>query len=523
MIATGGLLRISARRQDSFRSRNHVKKRKRKAKKKCKSDVVVVKGKLKLFSISGLIAAFGILVLLIGIAMTVMGYWPKGTDIFETIKVQSYNTTNTTSLETTLEIISNFLASYLHSEKLKVLGPLIMGIGIFLFICANTVLHENRDKKTKIINIRDIYSTVIDVHNLRTKDCGPLNGFVNYVQSKSMDNLKSPDSFCAAMLAKSTWRTPQGNTVKPMDPKDNVGKKHCDFVANLQQQIPKDSKTFSDTVYSICRDRIKMNDRTQMPQMCGAKSIVTSSISAFTLPVIKLNNCVLEEGVAKYGKNGNETQASEKCNETQQASDHFASDQIETIESISADITISSDHLGENNQSTETETSNTSWLNGNQLVSNKSSQNSSSQVSQVSPVPLQKTGSNPTLHTLSIHSKLMNLDDYPSTSMIQDEGIDPSCTHSDCTNSKGYIKLGDKDSFESTLVLPEAIDKSSDDCTKSLNKGIIQESIMPSNEQKGDKLQRCVQRQYTKREKLLMISSSHNTLQDDDDDEIDSN
>ncbi|XP_067887049.1 transmembrane protein 200A-like [Heterodontus francisci] len=523
MIATGGLLRISARRQDSFRSRNRANKHKRKAKKKCKSDVVVVKGKLKLFSISGLIAAFGILVLLVGIAMTVMGYWPKGTDVFKTIKVQSYNTTNSTSLETTtLEIISNFLASYLHSEKLKVIGPLIMGIGIFLFICANTVLHENRDKKTKIINIRDIYSTVIDVHNLRTKDCGPFNGFVNYVQSKSMDNLKSSDSFCAAMLAKSTWRTPVGNTVKPMDPKENVGKKHCDFVANLQPQIPKDRKTFSDTVYSICRDRIRMNDRTQMPQMCGAKSIVTSSISAFTLPVIKLNNCVLEEGNARYGKNGNEAQTSEKCNETQRAFDHFASDQIGTVESISADITVSSDHLGDNKQDIETETSDTSWLNANQLVSNKSLQNPSLQMSQVSSVPFQRTGSNLSLHTLSTHSKLMNLDDYPSMSMMKSEGIDPSCAHLDCTNSEDYIMLGDKNTFESTVVLPEAIDKSGDDCTENLNKDIIQESIKPSNEQKVNKPQRCVQRQYTKREKLLIISGSHNTLKIDND-EIDSN
>ncbi|XP_014385517.1 PREDICTED: transmembrane protein 200C-like, partial [Myotis brandtii] len=58
-------------------------------------------------------------------------------------------------------------SGYLNSDKLKVFGPLIMGIGIFLFICANAVLHENRDKKTKIINLRDLYSTVIDVHSLR--------------------------------------------------------------------------------------------------------------------------------------------------------------------------------------------------------------------------------------------------------------------------------------------------------------------------------------------------------------------
>uniref|UniRef100_UPI00398F05B5 transmembrane protein 200A-like n=1 Tax=Pristiophorus japonicus TaxID=55135 RepID=UPI00398F05B5 len=524
MIATGGLLRISARRQDSFRSHNRVTKRKRKAKKKCKNDVVVVKGKLKLFSISGLIAVFGILVLLFGIAMAVMGYWPKGSDIFETITVHSYNTTNSTRLETTtLEIISSLLASYLHSEKLKVLGPLIMGIGIFLFICANAVLHENRDKKTKIINVRDIYSTVIDIHNLRTKDCGPFNGFVNYMQSESMDNLKSPDSFCAAMLAKSTWRTPVGNTVKLMDPKEYAGKKYCDSVANLQQQIPKDRKTLSDTVYSICRDRIKMNDKTQMPKMCGAKSIVTSSINAFTLPVIKLNNCVLEEGDAKYGKNGNKAQTSEKCNEPQREFDHVASDQIATIECISTDATISSDRLGDNNQDIETETSNTSWLNGNQLVSNNSSQNPSPRVSQVSPALFQRElGSNLSLHILSTHSELLNLDDYSSTSVMQSDGIDPSCAHLDCTNSKGYIKLGDEDSFESTLMLAEAIDQSSDDGTKNPNKDIIQESITSSNEQMVDKPQRCVQRQYTKREKLLMISCSHSTLNIDND-ECDSN
>lgn len=65
-----------------------------------------------------------------------------------------------------------------------------MGIGIFLFICANAVLHEDRDRKTKVINLRDIYSTVIDLHS-RHKASGssanPLNGLVNYVQSKSLE------------------------------------------------------------------------------------------------------------------------------------------------------------------------------------------------------------------------------------------------------------------------------------------------------------------------------------------------
>lgn len=90
------------------------------------------------------------------------------------------------------------LCRYLYSDRLKVYGPLIMGIGIFLFICANAVLHENRDKKTKVINLRDIYSTVIDVHSIRKPrppsdgsthlpSANPPNGLVNYVQSQSLD------------------------------------------------------------------------------------------------------------------------------------------------------------------------------------------------------------------------------------------------------------------------------------------------------------------------------------------------
>ena len=38
---------------------------------------MVVKGKLKLCSVSGLMAALGILVLLVGVVMAALGYWPR--------------------------------------------------------------------------------------------------------------------------------------------------------------------------------------------------------------------------------------------------------------------------------------------------------------------------------------------------------------------------------------------------------------------------------------------------------------
>ncbi|XP_008046758.1 transmembrane protein 200C [Carlito syrichta] len=216
MIATGGLLRISARKQDPLRPPSQIPKRKRKTKKRRKNDVVVVKGKLKLCSISGLIALCGILVLLVGIAMAVVGYWPKahganreggkqpppagsshrvpatahstpsgsknrsgshpgtpgggnsssGSAPGSTPPARPAAPSSSSSSSTSVGFFFRVFSGYLHSDKLKVFGPLIMGIGIFLFICANAVLHENRDKKTKIINLRDLYSTVIDVHSL---------------------------------------------------------------------------------------------------------------------------------------------------------------------------------------------------------------------------------------------------------------------------------------------------------------------------------------------------------------------
>ncbi|KAL6097435.1 tmem200c [Pungitius sinensis] len=241
MIATGGLLRINARRQDSLRAKPHkahTHKRKNKSK---RNEVVVVKGKLKLFSVPGLVAALGVLVLLVGVVMAVLGYWPRDGLFFsarlqEATAMASVSSTRSTAAEAQgaeeamrprgeeggeggdngfnrTEIngtigrlqggfLEDFLYRYLYSDRLKVFGPLIMGIGIFLFICANAVLHENRDKKTKVINLRDIYSTVIDLHGLRkhisSSSSNPLNGLVNYVQSKSLE--AKPRAYPASLL-----------------------------------------------------------------------------------------------------------------------------------------------------------------------------------------------------------------------------------------------------------------------------------------------------------------------------------
>ncbi|KAM9632999.1 transmembrane protein 200C [Trichechus inunguis] len=317
MIATGGLLRISARKQDPLRPPSQVPKRKRKAKKRRKNDVVVVKGKLKLCSVSGLIALCGILVLLVGIAMAVVGYWPKANGAHReggkqfppsgsghrtptaansssgsrnrsrsqlesqggvnsssggaprsTPPAQAAAPSSSSSSPTSVGFFSRVFSGYLHSDKLKVFGPLIMGIGIFLFICANAVLHENRDRKTKIINLRDLYSTVIDVHSLRAKDlaaaaaasspapasappgASPLNGVLSYVPSRGLE-LKpgGGDAFGAgASLARGAWPhapTRGGGTGGAASPPELASSPRC----------PREPPSLAEAVYSIDRER----------------------------------------------------------------------------------------------------------------------------------------------------------------------------------------------------------------------------------------------------------------------------
>ena len=145
MIATGGLLRINARRQDSLRSKTRAEnRRKRKARKKRRNEVVVVQGKLHLFSLSGLVAAVGLVILLVGVAMAILGYWPRDSLLYpgptrvaavgEELVNRSTGftgTNGTNSVQAPRSFLEQFLDKYLYSNMLKV------GWRLTLSVCAD--------------------------------------------------------------------------------------------------------------------------------------------------------------------------------------------------------------------------------------------------------------------------------------------------------------------------------------------------------------------------------------------------
>lgn len=417
-----------------------------------KNNVVVVKGKLKLFSVSGLVAAFGLFVLMVGISMAVLGYWPKETSTYpkvlprekhpmkqatDTKKIlrPTSNFTSNTKLWMKLNwnssdgVInatkSNFrpvgffeglFSTYLYSDNLKVFGPLVMGIGIFLFICANAVLHENRDKKTKIIDLRDIYSTVIDIHSLRSKGHAPVNGLLGCTQPKEGDLTSA--TYKTAMPSRGSW--PSTVSCKEKD------YRRSSFARKFSWSRERQSLT--ETIYTIYRDQSRLKEPTPALKEWETRSIVTSSVNAFTLPVIKLNNHEMEAREEREGEPATPCSLTERLQPECQdsgCSEELLSTAIQTkAEVLRAGLSVSRD----------------SRLSG--------------EASNVCQQQLQLPSSG--FRILGSHLSLNALSDL-GTGRHEERSRRFSCPRLDRLGSKGYIKLAalGGDSFEAPDRAPE--------------------------------------------------------------------
>lgn len=99
-----------------------------------KKETGPVIGGLRLRSAPGACLIFAAVLLIVGIGIAVGGYWNGHPRRQPPHHVPSGRTS---------------------SEKLKLIGPVIMGVGLFIFICANTILYENRDQELRPEQDRD--------------------------------------------------------------------------------------------------------------------------------------------------------------------------------------------------------------------------------------------------------------------------------------------------------------------------------------------------------------------------------
>uniref|UniRef100_A0A3B4F2C8 Transmembrane protein 200A n=1 Tax=Pundamilia nyererei TaxID=303518 RepID=A0A3B4F2C8_9CICH len=445
MTAAAGVLTGLAKlkRQDSARSQHRpvppTSKRKR------RTDVVVVRGRLRLYSASGFFLLLGLIILAIGIGMATLGYWPHKKDA-----------ANTESA------LMRFLEQHLHSERMKMLGPFTMGIGIFIFICANAILHENRDRETKIIHMRDMYSTVIDIHRLRQKE-QKQHQHRNSTCVREVGDLRVFGCDTAARLA--------SNSLLAFSRAGSIAGGGRGLLAPLY----KDRPFYGPGVGLVHSDSMRHQWSADGDGERGghhARSIVSSSISAFTLPVIKLNNCVIDEPEM------------EAITEEDRGGERREGERLQPLTSVEslvvpvASVAKASKPPGLHRSNSASSSSRCSSLSSSSL----SPAPSSTSGCWLSPGAAKSDfGSNSSLHMLNSHSKSLDLERRPSMlSVNPEQRKHPSWPRLDRSNSSRYKRLEDR-------------------------------------EEQGDRLLEVSQsvaerRDYSKREKLLMISRSHNNL-----------
>ncbi|XP_054617247.1 transmembrane protein 200A [Dunckerocampus dactyliophorus] len=489
-------------------------------KRKRRADVVIVRGRLRLYSASGFFLLLGLVILAVGIGMATLGYWPQsessssgqsspgggskaqadggakvsawGDASGASVAAAADDATGNSSTSRNVEgsaskqpggALTRFLEQHRHSERMKMLGPFTMGIGIFIFICANAILHENRDRETKIIHMRDMYSTVIDIHRLRQRE------HKQHLQNNNIyarEDLRAFGAEYNPLLDFPSWAGAGGVS---MEEEVLLGDEEVD---QQKEQIKLDY-SFAGLLAPLYKDRafpgLGPSDSVR-PQWSvdgdsekgghHARSIVSSSISAFTLPVIKLNNCVIDEP---------EMEAITEEERGGHRRDGKRSQPLSAMESLAVPVA----SVAKASKPPGLHRSNSAYS------SSSSSPRSSVSSSSLSPAPSSTSGcwlspgsaradfgSNSSLHMLSSHSKSLDLERRPSMlSVHREQRKHPSWPRLDRSNSsrsiaKGYTRLEDREDHGERLL-----------------------DVAPPAAAKQD---------YSKREKLLMISRSHNNL-----------
>ena len=344
--------------------------------------------------------------------------------------------------------------------------------------------------------MRDMYSTVIDIHRLRQKE-HKQHQHRNSTYAREVGDHRAFGADNSARLASNSllaFSRAGGGSAEEEEVllgdeefhrQREQAKLDCSF-AGLLAPLYKDRPFYGPGLGLAHSDSMRHQWSVDGDVEKGghhARSIVSSSISAFTLPVIKLNNCVIDEP---------EMEAITEEERGGERRDGERSQPLSSMESLVVPV------------ASVAKASKPPGLHRSNSASSSSRCSSISSVS-LSPAPSSTSGcwlspgaartdfgSNSSLHMLSSHSKSLDLERGPSMLSVRPEQRKhPSWPRLDRSNSsrsssgnrgstKGYMRLEDReDQGERLLDVSQAA---------------------------------AMRRDYSKREKLLMISRSHNNL-----------
>ncbi|AWP04998.1 putative transmembrane protein 200A-like [Scophthalmus maximus] len=157
----------------------------------------VIRGKLRIRSMPGAFLVLGMIVVVVGTALAVAGYWPYRISRLSILGAADRDSITESQTSGWSLGAKSFLstASLSHNERMKLLGPVIMGVGLFILICANTVLYENRDRETQMLlaQMRSVICSVsAAVPSADLKEIAVANSMAKHTQWSSHSNSCNP-------------------------------------------------------------------------------------------------------------------------------------------------------------------------------------------------------------------------------------------------------------------------------------------------------------------------------------------
>ncbi|XP_008279383.1 transmembrane protein 200A [Stegastes partitus] len=251
----------------------------------------VIQGKLRIRSTPGAFLVLGVVVVVVGTALAVAGYWPyriSRSAILGAAEGESISEKQTSGWSLGAK---GFLstASLIHSDRMKLLGPVIMGVGLFILICANTVLYENRDRETQMLlaQMRSVICSVsAAVPSADLKEIAAANSMAKHYQWVSSLPAAHLNILCLQPLASSE---PLLQTRYTRDQEDSVEGIYQQAVLQTEALHHQESER-PPSLPSSCS---KSSNSSQTDCNTQSSAVCGGSFNTQAPPLVKLNVCLV--------------------------------------------------------------------------------------------------------------------------------------------------------------------------------------------------------------------------------------
>lgn len=241
----------------------------------------------------GAFLVLGVIVVVVGTALAVAGYWPyriSRSSILGAAEGKSISESQTSGWSLGAKGLLS-TASLIHSERMKLLGPVIMGVGLFILICANTVLYENRDRETQMLlaQMRNVICSVsAAVPSADLKEIAAANSMAKHYQWVSSLPAAHLNILCLQQLASSE---PLLQTRHPRDHEDSV--EGIYQLAVLQTEAIHHQESEPPPSLHSSHSNSCNSSQTDFNTQPGAEHRGIASFNQQAAPLVKLNNCMV--------------------------------------------------------------------------------------------------------------------------------------------------------------------------------------------------------------------------------------